>query len=252
MAKLLVSSVDVEEAIEAVRGGADIVDVKNPREGSLGANFPWVISAVRSAVPRDIEVSATLGDAPYLPGTISLAAAGALQAGADIVKVGLKFDGLGRAMELMSMVVKAARIVKPSSLVVAAGYSDAHEVGTLDPMEVPYVAYRSGCDIAMLDTAVKDGRSLLDHLTRREVRRFVDEAHSLGLKAALAGALRLEHIPVCLELGADIIGVRGAACERGDRNTGRVTARRVRELARLIHLQHAESEGKHEAHAYGS
>ena len=235
MAKLLVSPRSVEEAIEAVRGGADIIDVKNPREGSLGASFPWVISAVRRAVPRSIEVSATLGDAPCLPGTMSLAAAGALQAGADIVKVGLKFTGRSRATELMSMVVKAARLIKPTSVVVAASYGDAHEVGALEPMDVPQVAYESGCEVAMLDTAVKDGRSLLDHLSRRELRRFVDEAHSLGLKAALAGSLKLEHIPACLELGADIIGVRGAACEGGDRNTGRITARKVRELASIVH-----------------
>ena len=38
--RLLVSVLDVAEAAQAVEGGAHIVDVKNPREGSLGANFP--------------------------------------------------------------------------------------------------------------------------------------------------------------------------------------------------------------------
>ena len=41
--KLLVSPMNVQEAIASEQGGADIIDVKNPREGSLGANFPWVI-----------------------------------------------------------------------------------------------------------------------------------------------------------------------------------------------------------------
>ncbi|MCJ7722212.1 hypothetical protein MUO98_07410, partial [Candidatus Bathyarchaeota archaeon] len=40
--KLLVSVVDKTEALESIRGGANILDVKNPKEGSLGANFPRV------------------------------------------------------------------------------------------------------------------------------------------------------------------------------------------------------------------
>ncbi|GAI18919.1 unnamed protein product [marine sediment metagenome] len=42
---LLVSPRDINEALAAVRGGADILDIKNPEEGSLGANFPWIIAS---------------------------------------------------------------------------------------------------------------------------------------------------------------------------------------------------------------
>jgi (5-formylfuran-3-yl)methyl phosphate synthase len=41
--KLLVSVVSVEEAERAVAGGADIVDVKDPGEGALGAPAPRVL-----------------------------------------------------------------------------------------------------------------------------------------------------------------------------------------------------------------
>ena len=50
--KLLVSVADVREARVAVRGGVDIVDVKNPAEGSLGAPAPGMIARVRDTVPR--------------------------------------------------------------------------------------------------------------------------------------------------------------------------------------------------------
>ena len=86
---LLISQINTEEALEAIEGGADIVDVKNPKEGSLGANFPWVIENIRQLTPPDMLVSATLGDVPYKPGTVSLAAMGALVSGADYIKVGL-------------------------------------------------------------------------------------------------------------------------------------------------------------------
>ena len=52
--RLLVSVVDVDEAREAAAAGADIVDVKNPDEGSLGAPSPAVIEGVRAAVPAPL------------------------------------------------------------------------------------------------------------------------------------------------------------------------------------------------------
>ena len=87
--KLLVSVVDAGEARAAAAAGADIVDVKNPAEGSLGAPSPAVIADVRAAVPAELPVSAAIGDMPNLPGTAALAALGAARSGATFVKVGL-------------------------------------------------------------------------------------------------------------------------------------------------------------------
>src|SRR5204863_1296953 len=87
--KLLVSVTDAAEARLAVAGGVDIVDVKNPAEGSLGAPAPGVIEQVRREVPAELPVSVALGDLPALPGTAALAAVGAARAGAAYVKVGL-------------------------------------------------------------------------------------------------------------------------------------------------------------------
>ncbi|MGB9842599.1 MAG: (5-formylfuran-3-yl)methyl phosphate synthase, partial [Candidatus Bathyarchaeales archaeon] len=55
--KLLISPMNEAEAAEAILGGADIIDVKNPREGALGANFPWVIKRVRELAPANVKVS---------------------------------------------------------------------------------------------------------------------------------------------------------------------------------------------------
>ncbi len=87
--RLLVSVVDAAEARLAVAGGADIVDVKNPAEGSLGAPEPGTLTRVRDAVPADVPLSVAIGDLPSLPGTAALAALGAARCGAAYVKVGL-------------------------------------------------------------------------------------------------------------------------------------------------------------------
>jgi uncharacterized protein (UPF0264 family) len=81
--KLLISVMTEQEVAAAVRGGADIVDVKNLVEGALDASFPWIIRRVRATTPEHVPVSATLGDAPHLPGTIALAALGAATCGSN-------------------------------------------------------------------------------------------------------------------------------------------------------------------------
>ena len=126
---LLISPINREEALEFIEGGADIVDVKNPKEGSLGANFPWVIKEIRELTPEDKLVSATLGDVPYKPGTVSLAAMGAHVSGANYIKVGLYgTKNHDEAVEVMSNVSKTIKDISPNTTIVAAGYADARAV----------------------------------------------------------------------------------------------------------------------------
>ena len=79
--KLLISPMNEKEAQEAIAGGADIIDVKNPAEGALGANYPWVIRRIREITPKNLEVSCTIGEVGNHPGAVSLAALGAASLG---------------------------------------------------------------------------------------------------------------------------------------------------------------------------
>ena len=45
--KVLISIRSFEELLPAIEGGANIIDLKNPTEGSLGASFPWLIKKIR-------------------------------------------------------------------------------------------------------------------------------------------------------------------------------------------------------------
>lgn len=222
---LLISPADVEEARECAKASQylDIVDVKKPDEGSLGANFPWVIREIRDAVPADKPVSATVGDVPYKPGTVAQAVLGAAVSGATYIKVGLfGCSTPDQAVTVMRAVVRAVKDYRPDALVVASGYADAHRIGCVNPLALPDIAGRSGCDAAMLDTAVKDGTRLFDHVPPDLCAEFVRRAHDSGLFAALAGSVRADDLGTLTAIGTDIVGVRGAVCERGDRTTGRI------------------------------
>lgn len=232
---LLISPINTAEAHEAIEGGADIIDVKNPKEGSLGANFPWVIKNIREMTPEDMLVSATLGDVPYKPGTVSLAALGAAVSGADYIKVGLYgTKNYGEALEVMKNVVKTVNEYSADIIVVASGYADAHRIGALDPMEIPKVAADAGADLAMMDTAVKDGKTLFDFMSEEKIARFNNEIHNYGLKSALAGSVKKEQLQTLYNLDTDVVGIRGAACVGGDRNLGKIHRSAVMELKEMI------------------
>jgi uncharacterized protein (UPF0264 family) len=230
--RLLVSVVDGAEARAAATAGADIVDVKNPGEGSLGAPAPAVIADVRSSVPTALPVSAAIGDMPNLPGTAALAALGAAQSGATFVKVGLW--GVTTEPDAVAL-LRAVREAVPGAVVVAAAYADAARVphAPLAPVLLPRVAQAAHVDACLLDTAVKDGRGLLEWLSPATLTALVAEAHAAGLEVALAGALRAEDLPVIRDTGADVAGVRSAACHDG-RRTGSLDAERVRALRRYV------------------
>lgn len=233
--KLLISPKNEKEATEAVAGGADIVDVKNPNEGPLGANFPWIIRRIRQITPAEIEVSCTIGEAPNLAGSMALASLGAATTGVNYIKSGLHgIKKPKKAVNLIRNIIRAAREYNPAIKVVASGYADAARVNTVDPLEVPEIAYEAHADVAMLDTAIKDGQTLFAFLSMDHLQQFIETSHGYGMKAALAGSLHKEDLPKVHALGADIVGVRSAACALNDRVNGQITREKVQELVEIV------------------
>jgi len=215
--KLMISVRDEIEAAAASAGGADIIDIKNPAEGSLGAQPPEVIRAITKAVPATTPVSASIGDVPNLPGTVALAGLGAAMCGVRFVKVGL----LGartpeEAASLLEALSRALRMANGAVALVACAYADATLVGSLDPLQLPEAAapFAEGC---LIDTAVKNGRSLFECLPDAAIALFIQRCHDRGLFSALAGSLQQGDFTRAKALGADIVGVRAAACDGGQR-----------------------------------
>ena len=211
--QLLVSPSSLNEAKDSV--AADIIDVKKPSEGSLGANFPWVIREIKEFAQKP--VSAAIGDFDYKPGGASLAAYGAACAGADYVKIGLAFEGHDQARDVISAVVKAVKDPFPKKYVVIAAYSDYERMHTISPFDVAPIAAECGADFAMVDTGIKDRQSTFAFMDENALRSFTDGNRKLGLGTALAGALKFEDIDALKRINPEIIGVRGMVCG-GDRN----------------------------------
>ncbi len=229
--ELLVSAININEAKEALIGGANILDIKNPKEGSLGANFPWVIKEISQYVNKSKVVSTTVGDVDYKPGTVSLAALGCAVSGSDYVKVGLYgTQNYDQAKEVMDAVVKSVSDYNEDITVVACGYADYYNINSVSATDIINVARDSNCDLAMLDTYNKNGKTLTDYMSKEDLAIFVDRAHDDDLKVALAGSVNQSHISLLEEIHCDVMGVRGCVCSGGDRNTGSIDSRLVKEL----------------------
>lgn len=231
----LASVVDAAEVEAAVSGGADIIDIKNPAEGSLGAACPGLIRQVRHRTPANVPVSAAIGDVPALPGTVALAALGAASCGVQYVKVGLygarDADQAGAVMRAVREAVKASR---PEVMVIATGYADAARFGAVTPDALPDAAARAGADGCMLDTIAKGGgRSLFSFMSLEQVAGFLARCRELGMLSALAGSLSQADAGRIVALGPDIAGFRSAICG-GDRAHGRVDAAGVQMLKRAL------------------
>jgi (5-formylfuran-3-yl)methyl phosphate synthase len=174
---------------------------------------------------------------PNLPGTAALAALGAARSGAAFVKVGLWGVSTEDDAVALLRAVRDAVATVPRTEVVAAAYADGHRAplapdesraahAPLAPELLPRVARAAGVRVCLLDTAVKDGRGLLEWLSAESLASLVADAHAAGLQVALAGALFAEDLPVVRATAADIVGVRSAACGNG-RRSGCLEAARV-------------------------
>ena len=225
--ELLVSVRDIDEAAAAVAGGAGIIDGKEPAAGALGRVTPERLQEI-AAVAHPRLVTAALGDAST-EDEIERAAATYARSGAALVKIG--FAGAASRTDVERFLVAASRGATRER-VIAVAYADYVLADSVPPADVVEAAIRAGVRGVLLDSATKAGAGTLDLYTPAALRSLVSDAKRGGLLVAMAGKLGVEDLRRVEDLGADVAGVRGAACE-GGRN-GRVTAAKVRDLcARL-------------------
>lgn len=202
---LLASVADLHEAEAACALGADLVDLKDPGRGALGA---WPAPLLRDAVDRlggRRPLSATVGDLPMEPDLLSEAARRTAATGVDIVKVGF-FAGGDHA----ACATALGAVAREGARLVAVLMADQQP----DRRLLPPLA-RAGFFGVMLDTADKESGSLRRHLGDARIGHFVRRARSLGLVTGLAGSIGPADIPFLAALRPRYLGFRGALCRGG-------------------------------------
>ena len=214
-----VSSLDEARVVADI---ADVIDLKDPEAGALGALAPGrVREIVRWSAGRHV-LSAALGDLPMRPHLIADACEAMAASGVDFVKIGLFPDAACRTC------IRAAAARTPEAALVGVLFADqAPDLALLDEIS------SAGFAGVMLDTADKRNGTLLNAMTEATLCAFVSRSHALGLFAGLAGSLRRGDIPLVLRCAPDFVGFRGALCE-GHERRGRISHDRARALAAQI------------------
>lgn len=214
MTGFLASVATLDEMEVARAGGADIVDLKNPARGALGA---WDIASLQKAMmvwfawaEGKPQLSAVVGDLPMAPDVVVEAVETFAAKGVPMVKIGLFPEGDAAAcVQALAPLAERCRLV-------AVFFGDRRPDFDL----LPEIA---GCGFAgaMIDTADKTSGGLRRHLSDDELARFVARARALGLMTGLAGSLKLEDVGPLTALAPDYLGFRGALCAGA--RTGRMT-----------------------------
>ncbi|SNB78389.1 Uncharacterized protein, UPF0264 family [Arboricoccus pini] len=206
---MLASVADLDEAMVAVEQGADLVDLKDPTRGALGA---WPVESVRAAVEALGDralLSATVGDLPVDPESLVEAARRMAATGVAIVKIGF-FAASASLDELAAAVRALAAVTAEGTRLVAVLMADQELHLPLLPMLAS-----AGFKGAMLDTADKAAGPLSRHLSAPALADFVDRVRRLSMLCGLAGSLRQSDIAPLAALAPDYLGFRGALCGAG-------------------------------------
>jgi uncharacterized protein (UPF0264 family) len=230
----MVSVQNLPEALEALHGGADIVDVKNLQEALVGSAHPGVVKEVREAIPLDRHASVTLGVVPDQVGTVAMAVytAGVLKA--TSVKVGFMTTEYDRAVQIL--LASREALGGFDTKLIGSLFADNPLYDSLDPHRMVELASDGRCDGFLVDTLTKDGRNLFDFLSEEDLRDMVFEGKQLGMSTALSGHLRIDNLDELARINPDIVGVRGAVCQKSDRNSA-VHREAVAEFKRQLELR---------------
>ena len=152
--QMLASVTNVEEALMALDAGVDVIDLKNPATGALGALSYGVIEDVVKSIDGRVTVSATIGDLPMEPELLLSSSKAMLDTGVDIVKIGFFESDFHQAcLNALSQLSQQG-----SKLIAVMLVDEALDMRLLEPIA------SAGFYGVMLDTARKNGDHLLTHI----------------------------------------------------------------------------------------
>ncbi len=230
MTGMLASVSNLSEAQIALEENVDIIDLKDPAHGTLGAVTTEVALDIVKLVSGHCIVSATIGDLPMQATRISQAISIMASTGVDIIKVGAFDDLTDEVIEaLKEQAIKGAQADDGMQFsIVIVLFVDKG----LNLEIIPDLA-AAGVRGIMLDTANKSKGNLRTQMRDKDIKAFVVQSKSFGLMTGLAGSLCIGDIAPLLELAPDYLGFRGALCQDNLR-TQAIDSSAVRKVRSMI------------------
>jgi uncharacterized protein (UPF0264 family) len=211
MKRLLVSVRDAAEARIALDSGVDLIDIKEPRRGALGAADAAIWREVLALVDGRVPVSCALGELHE-----ALAVANDIPAGMSFLKVGLA--GAGSLVDWPKRWADMLQSRPPGCHVAAVVYADWRSAGAPAPEAILEQAVLLGCSALLVDTFDKRAGTVFDHWPVDSLAPFLESVTHAGLTTLLGGGLNESVLETALATSSDFLAVRGLACA-GDRTS---------------------------------
>ncbi len=223
--EVFVSVQTVSEARLAARYRC-IVDVKNPRRGSLGAASLRQVALVEGVVrPLRCPLSVALGDGPPWQ-TADEVHVDHLVASLDVQFVKLGLAGVVEmctSVELFDLICETVVRIRRANRHVAimlGTFADYHRCAAPPPGQLVELAALCGADGVLVDTYEKrPNESLFTHLTWRELYHLRYRCGTHALRFAVAGNLQPGHVFLLKNVQPHYVGFRSALTRTGSRRS---------------------------------
>jgi (5-formylfuran-3-yl)methyl phosphate synthase len=218
MAKLMISVRSAEEAKIAIQAGADFIDVKEPKNGALGAASSKVWRDVAKAIDQTerrkdqnaIVSSLALGELLDLPTKL-----------AEASMTGYKYAKIGLATcssfpDWKEWLKIAFSMFPKKTAKVAVAYADYAHALSPTPSEILKAGKQLRCKAFLIDTYDKSKGDVFEVMPISTLRKLFAEAHEYGMLTVLGGSLKIGRMTEILEVNPDIVALRRGVCQ-GDR-----------------------------------
>ena len=233
--RLLVSVRNLHEARQAVAGGADWIDLKDPQQGPLGPVDATAAHEVAEAFSTSHPLSAAAGELQSWLSQGTSSGLGRQPAegeghledkgqrllnvpGIQLLKLGLAGCGdMSHWQDQWS--VAQGQIHKAGKHLVAVVYADWQEAAAPRPEQVVEHATGNQCEYLLIDTFCKTEGTMLDCLRAGELALMLEHARKASIRTVVAGSLSIASLPHLLRLPIDLVAVRGAVCTGGRSGT---------------------------------
>lgn len=217
--RLLVSIRSTDEAQLALQSGVEVLDVKEPKQGSLGMAPLETIEAITKlpeVSSRSIPLSVALGELTDWPQPVNIPT---LPGGITFAKLGLAGASLLPDWKRLWMQTRTKFDLRAESRLnwVAVAYADHSAAQSPTIEEVIQAAKETQCAGLLIDTWSKDSQTLLDFVSVSQLTEIAARCHLAGLFLALAGKLNLDLLLRLANVETDLLAIRSAACRETDR-----------------------------------
>ena len=198
--KILTSIKSLTEIRLVLKKGVDVIDFKDPSNGSLGALATKQISLFLKSIPSNQLTSSTIGDIEDIK-TIREKVVMLSKTNIDFIKIGFFFDYT--KIKILKNLKKLAKNKKIIAVLFADNKPNLNLIREIKKIQF---------DGILIDTKNKKNGNLRNYLSTKKLKNFIKVSKKQNLSIGLAGSLNIKDIDPLIRLKPDYLGFRGALC----------------------------------------